>query len=226
MTVAVIRFSASNCDQDTRYVFEQVLQTSSEFVWQDDTELPSQVKAVVLPGGFSFGDYLRAGAIAAHRPIMNAVKRFANAGGPVLGICNGFQILCEAKILPGILMPNNHNRFVCKNVALRVSGGGQGALKTYKKDELITLPIAHHDGRFLASPDELQRLRSTGSIALQYSDVDEQGNALVNGSLRSIAGIFGGPNRNVLGLMPHPERRSEAILGGVDGIRMLQSLIA
>jgi phosphoribosylformylglycinamidine synthase I len=219
MTVAVIRFSASNCDHDTRYVFEQVIKTSCEFVWQDQTELPANVKAIVLPGGFSFGDYLRAGALAAHRPIMKAVKRFAEAGGAVMGICNGFQILCESKILPGVLMPNDHNRFVCKNVALKVSAGGVGPLRAYAKDEIITLPIAHHDGRYYAHDDDIQRLTHTGNIALQYVNN-------VNGSLLAIAGIFGGPKQNVLGLMPHPERRSEACLGGVDGVRMLQSLIS
>lgn len=225
MTVAVIRFSASNCDQDTRHVLQNVVHVRADFVWQDDSDLPSDVKAVILPGGFSFGDYLRAGAIAAHRPIMKAVKRFADAGGPVLGICNGFQILCEAKILPGVLMPNHHNRFVCRDVEVKMTGGGQGLLKSYAKDEVLTLAIAHHDGRYFSSPDELARLRTTGRIALQYNDVDENQNAKVNGSSMAIAGIFGGPNRNVLGLMPHPERRSESVLGGTGGLRMLQSLI-
>jgi len=219
MTVAVVRFSASNCDQDTRYVFRNVLQTECEYVWQDDADLPVGTKAIVLPGGFSFGDYLRAGAMAAHRPIMTAVKRFVESGGPVLGICNGFQILCEAKILPGVLMPNDHNLFVCNNVALKVTGGGKGALKSYAQDEQIVLPVAHHDGRYYADKDTLRSLEAQGHIALQY--VDD-----INGSLLSIAGIFGGPSQNVLGLMPHPERRSKACLGGTDGLRMLQTFMS
>lgn len=217
MTIAVIQFSASNCDRDTRHVFQNVLRSQCEFVWQDERALPPGVKAVVLPGGFSFGDYLRAGAMAAHRPIMKDVKRFAEEGGPVLGICNGFQILCEAKILPGVLMPNHSNRFICSNVALNVTGGGSGALKHYTKDERITLPIAHHDGRYYADEDTVHHLITHHRIALQY--VDD-----VNGSKSLIAGIFGGPKNNVLGLMPHPERRSEMCLGGEDGIRMLRGL--
>ena len=217
MTIAVIQFSASNCDRDTHHVFQHVLHTQCEFVWQDDTVLPPGIKAVVLPGGFSFGDYLRAGAMAAHRPIMKDVKRFAESGGPVLGICNGFQILCEAKILPGVLMPNHSNRFICSNVELNVTGGGYGALKYYAKDERITLPIAHHDGRYYADEDTLRQLQTHKRIALQY--VDD-----VNGSESLIAGIFGGPEHNVLGLMPHPERRSEMCLGGTDGIQMLRGL--
>lgn len=226
MTVAVIRFSASNCDRDTRYVFEHVVQAKCDFVWQDENELPADVRAVVLPGGFSFGDYLRAGAMAAHRPIMKAVKRFAEGGGPVMGICNGFQILCEAQILPGILMPNHHNRFVCSTVELKTPGGGLGALKNYAPDETIKLPIAHHDGRYYANDDDLMRLTRDQMIALTYVDKDEHNNAKVNGSALGIAGIFGGPTRNVLGLMPHPERRSELCLGGTDGVRMLQSLLS
>lgn len=225
MSVAVIRFSGSNCDRDTVYVYENLLKVSCSLVWQDEEKLPPSVKAVVLPGGFSFGDYLRAGAIAAHRPIIKAVKQFVDAGGPVLGICNGFQILCESQILPGALLPNNLGRFVCANVALEVSGGGQGILRSYAKDEKIVLPIAHHDGRYFATQEQLLRLKSDDLIALRYHQKDENGRAAINGSVDAIAGIFGGPNRNVLGLMPHPERRSELVLGGVEGLRMLQAMV-
>lgn len=224
MSIAVVRFSGSNCDRDTLYVYEKILKVPCVAVWQDESVLPSDVKAIVLPGGFSFGDYLRAGAMAAHRPIMQAVKRFVVAGGPVLGICNGFQILCEAKILPGALLANHHDRFVCAEVSLEVTGGGQGALRAYAKDESITLPIAHHDGRYFATSEQLQKLKAEGLIALRYAQTDKEGNAIVNGSAEAIAGIFGGPRRNVLGLMPHPERRAEACLGGIDGIRMLEAL--
>lgn len=224
MTVAVVRFSGSNCDRDTLFVYENILGESCSVVWQDEVDLPPTTKAVIIPGGFSFGDYLRAGAVAAHRPIIKPVKNFALAGGPVLGICNGFQILCESKILPGVLLPNQGGNFVCTNAALKLTGGGQGLLRGYGKDEVIVLPIAHHDGRYFARPEQIEQLKSDGLIALQYVQMDAQANALVNGSMESIAGIFGGPTRNVLGLMPHPERRSEECLGGVDGLRMLDSL--
>lgn len=225
MSVAIVQFCGSNCDRDTRYVYEHLLRAPCQSAWQDDLELPPATQAVVLPGGFSFGDYLRSGALAAHRPILKAVKAFAEAGGPVLGICNGFQILCEAHILPGALLPNQNDRFICKDLALTVTGGGIGALRSYAPNEAITLPIAHHDGRYYADDATLLKLEKQGLIALQYSERDAKGDGLWNGSRKSIAGIFGGPKRNVLGLMPHPERRSEMPLGGVDGLRILEALI-
>ncbi len=225
MTVAIARFLGSNCDRDCLHIFQEILKEICLFVWHDEFELPADVTAVVIPGGFSYGDYLRCGAIAAHRPLMSAVKQFVDQGGPVMGICNGFQILCEAKILPGVLLPNRHGRFVCNLQEISVSQGGVGIFKNYNDNEKIKLPVAHHDGNYYADTATLDCLEKNNQIALRYTSTDEQGHAHVNGSSRGIAGIFGGPKNNVLGLMPHPERRSEHRLGGDDGLRMLRGLV-
>jgi phosphoribosylformylglycinamidine synthase subunit PurQ / glutaminase len=225
MTVAITQFLGSNCDRDCLYIFQEILQEQCFLVWHDASELPTGTTAIVIPGGFSYGDYLRCGAIAAHRPLMGAIKQFVEQGGYIIGICNGFQILCEAKILPGVLLPNSHGRFVCSLQEIRVSQGGVGILKEYTQDEKITLPVAHHDGNYYADTETLNFLEKNNQIALRYTETVDSGQARVNGSARGIAGILGGPKNNVLGLMPHPERRAEHRLGGEDGLRMLRGLV-
>lgn len=224
MSVALVRFLGSNCDRDCMHVLTHVIESQAVWAWHDDVELPPGTTAVLLPGGFSHGDYLRCGAMAAHRPIMSAVKRFAEAGGPVLGICNGFQILCESGILPGVLLPNRGGDFICKRVGLSMEGGGTGLLRGYAPNEMIELTIAHHDGNYFADDATLRALEQKQQIALRYTELDDRGDAKANGARLGIAGIFGGPGNNVLGLMPHPERQSEARLGGIDGLRLLQEL--
>jgi phosphoribosylformylglycinamidine synthase len=225
VTVAIVRFPGSNCDRDCLHVVEHVVGARAVFAWHKDAALPADTRAVVLPGGFSYGDYLRTGALAARAPVVGAVLRFVDEGGPVLGICNGFQILCEAGALPGALRPNAHGQFVCTNVSLDVVGGGTGLLSSYQKDERITLPVAHGDGCYFADDATLDALEREGRIAFRYVARDANGDAIVNGARRGIAGIVGGPRRNVVGLMPHPERRSEARLGGDDGKRLLAALV-
>jgi len=226
MTVAVARFLGSNCDLDCLYVLTHVLQKNCVFAWHDEVDLPKNTTAVVIPGGFSYGDYLRCGAMAAHRPIMKAIAHFVQNGGPVIGICNGFQILCEAKILPGVLLPNQKGHFVCKVVNLVINENKSNILKYYNVNEKIKLNVAHASGKYFADELTLENLEKNKQIAICYDERDENGNAKVNGSTRGIAGILGGPQNNVLGLMPHPERRSEERLGGVDGLRMLRGLVA
>ena len=197
-------------------------------LWHKDSELPgfTTEDCIVLPGGFSYGDYLRSGAIARFSPIMQEVIKFAENGGKVLGICNGFQILCEAQLLPGALLRNNGQKFICKNVSLSTTTTNSLVSRNLKKDEVITIPIAHADGRFYADQKTLDQLKENDQILFQYCD--EQGNistdANPNGSLDNIAGICNA-NRNVFGMMPHPERAAEGILGNTDGIKILGSLI-
>jgi phosphoribosylformylglycinamidine synthase len=193
-------------------------------VWHQDAELPAGTTAVILPGGFSYGDYLRTGAMAAHSAIMGAVKRFVDAGAPVLGICNGFQILCEAQILPGALLRNRDGAFVCDTVTLEVSGGGAGMLSGYDRRQHIALPVAHGEGNYFADDATLDTLERDDRVAFRYVEKDAHGNGAVNGARRAIAGIVGGPKRNVVGLMPHPERRSAPALGGTDGLALIAGL--
>ncbi len=209
---AIITFPGSNCEQDIAGVLRDHYQLDPHFIWHGEEALPKGITHVVLPGGFSFGDYLRAGALAAVAPILKSVANFASAGGPVLGICNGFQILCEAKLLPGMLMRNHHDRFVCQTISMTWRGRtGEGA-------EALSLPIAHRDGRFFADEETLRHLREHKKIMLTYNDCDDDGHAMVNGSQLSIAGIVGGPCRNIMGLMPHPERAIFAPRGSVGTI--------
>jgi phosphoribosylformylglycinamidine synthase subunit PurQ / glutaminase len=213
VTIAVVTFPGSNCDRDVVLA----LDGAGTPAWHKDSELPAATKAVVLPGGFSYGDYLRCGAMASQSPILGAVKRFAEAGGPVLGICNGFQILCESQLLPGALLRNKDGRFHCELVELEVTAGGRGMLWGYDRKQHITLPIAHGEGNYFADDATLDMLEREDRIAFRYMRD-------VNGSRRGIAGVIGGPNRNVLGLMPHPERRSAEYLGGIDGLALLKGL--
>ena len=200
---------------------ESVVQTSVRQVWHKESSLPDDVTAVILPGGFSWGDYLRAVAMAARSDIMPAVKRFAEAGGPVLGICNGFQVLCEIGLLPGALLKNRSGSFVCKDVELVATGGGKGLLSSYTPGEKIEMSVAHGVGNYFADDATLDGVY----VAFHYVAVDAEGNAEVNGAKRAIAGLLGGPRQNVVGLMPHPERRSESRLGGTGGLRLMQSLV-
>jgi phosphoribosylformylglycinamidine synthase I len=223
VTVAVVTFPGSNCDRDCVTAVTEACGGRAERVFHKETELPSSTAAVILPGGFSFGDYLRCGAMAARSAIMPAVQRFAEAGGPVLGICNGFQILCEAQLLPGALLRNKDGRFHCEEVELDVVG--RSPLLTYAPGETIVLPIAHGEGNYFADDETVAFLEREQRIAFRYRARDTDGNGVVNGAKHGIAGVIGGPRRNVIGLMPHPERRSRDLLGGDDGQPLLAALV-
>ncbi len=225
MTVCVVTFPGSNCDRDCVWALSAALKLPVLSAWHNDAELPASTTAVILPGGFSYGDYLRCGAMAALSPIMAAVKRFCEAGGPALGICNGFQILCESKLLPGALLRNSAGAFVCDDVELEVCAGAVGMLAGYDKNQRIVLPVAHGEGNYFADDATLDALEHDGKIAFRYLDKTAQGNATVNGARRAIAGIIGGPRNNIVGLMPHPERKSAAALGGTDGLALLRGLV-
>jgi len=225
MTVAVVTFPGSNCDRDVVTAVVEGGGGAAVRVFHKERELPPSTTAVVLPGGFSFGDYLRCGAMAARSNLMPAVKRFVDAGGPVVGICNGFQILCEAQVLPGALLRNKDGRFHCEEVELEVSGDSP-LLAHYEKGETIVLPIAHGEGNYFADDDVIAQLEREKRVAFRYTAKDAGGDGAVNGAKRAIAGVVGGPKRNVIGLMPHPERRALDLHGADDGLPLLQSLIA
>ena len=217
MKSAVIVFPGSNCDRDLAVALEQVTGARPAMVWHRDTELPEGVDFIGVPGGFSYGDYLRSGAMAARSPVMRAVKDAAERGVPVIGICNGFQVLTEAGLLPGALMRNAGLSFVCRNVPLRVDNSQSLFTSGYDADEEIVFPVAHHDGNYQADEATLDRLEGEGRVAFRYLDE-------VNGSARSIAGILN-ESGNVLGLMPHPERSFEPAHGGTDGRRLFEGLL-
>jgi phosphoribosylformylglycinamidine synthase I len=228
MRIAVIVFPGSNCDRDVHHVLTNVLGVEADLVWHAEGDLRGY-DGVILPGGFSYGDYLRAGVIAAFSPIMREVRRMAEEGKPVLGICNGFQILVEAGLLPGALMRNVGLKFVCKWVNLRVENNETIFTRRYAKGQVLRMPIAHNEGRYYIDPAGLKELKEHNQIVFRYTEPDgtfsERSNP--NGSLEAIAGIC---NRrgNVLGLMPHPERASEAILspyGTVDGLEIFRSML-
>lgn len=225
MRSAVIVFPGSNCDRDA---FTTLANSgcNPQKVWHADTTLPA-CDLVVVPGGFSYGDYLRSGAMAAQSPIMREVVAHAQRGGKVLGICNGFQILTEAGLLPGTLMRNAKLKFLCREVFLRVERNDTAFTKAYAKGQVITIPIAHHDGNYFAEPETLKALEGEGQVAFRYCEANgkltEAANP--NGSLASIAGVFN-KEKNVLGLMPHPERHSDILTGGLDGKAMFESLKA
>ncbi len=226
MRAAVIVFPGSNCDRDVEVALARSMGQAPFMIWHRETELP-QLDLIVLPGGFSYGDYLRCGAMAAHSPVMREVKARAAKGARVLGICNGFQILTEAGLLPGVLMPNVRLKFICRDVHLRIEANDTPFTAGYRKGQVIRLPVAHHDGAYVATHDTLERLKGNGQIAFRYcrpdGGLDEESNP--NGSLDSIAGILN-ERRNVLGLMPHPERLADPKLGGEDGRTMFDSLVA
>jgi len=225
MKSAVIVFPGSNCDRDAKTVLAAT-GLNPVMVWHRDTSLP-KVDLVMLPGGFSYGDYLRSGAMAAQSPIMREVKAHAARGGLVLGVCNGFQVLTEAGLLPGILLRNAKLKFICREVSLRVENTGTVFTKNYKQGEVINVPVAHHDGNYFADDATLKSLQDNAQIAFRYCD--ESGattdDANPNGSRLNIAGIFN-EKKNVLGMMPHPERHAEGLLGGVDGKAMFEALAA
>ena len=217
MKTAVIVFPGSNCDRDLAVALEQVTGTKAGMVWHGDAELPSGLGLIAVPGGFSYGDYLRSGAIAARSPIMRAVVEAARKGLPVLGVCNGFQVLTEAGLLPGALIRNAGLNFVCRDVALTVDNAQSAFTSRYEAGEAITVPVAHHDGNHVADSDTLARLEGEGRVAFRYAEP-------VNGSANAIAGILNDAG-NVLGMMPHPERKMEAAHGGIDGRRLFEGLL-
>jgi phosphoribosylformylglycinamidine synthase len=219
MNVLVLQFPGTNCEYDTKFAFEKLGATVS-IGWYKDTIISTNTDIVVIPGGFSYGDYLRSGALAKNAPIMNAVKKFASSGGKVLGICNGFQILTEARLLPGALKRNNNLHFISKFSYLKVINNDNIFLQETSKNEILNIPIAHRDGNFYIDKNGLKELEKNNQILLKYCDKD--GVELnINGSIEQIAGICN-KEKNVFGLMPHPERAIEELLGCQDGIKMLQ----
>jgi len=217
MKSAVLVFPGSNCDRDLAVAIEQVTGRAPAMVWHRESELPEGTAFIAIPGGFSYGDYLRSGAMAARSPIMRAVSDAAGRGVPVLGICNGFQVLTEAGLLPGALMRNAGLHFVCRPVGLKVENSQSIFTSAYRSGEEISIPVAHHDGNYQADAETLDRLESEGRVAFRYTGE-------VNGSARSIAGIINAQG-NVLGMMPHPERALEAAHGNTDGRRLFEGLL-
>lgn len=225
MKFGVAVYPGSNCDYDTYRVIRDVLKEDVRFIDYRETDL-NGIDCVILPGGFSFGDYLRPGTLAAHTPLTNALREYAQKGGLVIGICNGFQILTEAHLLPGALMPNIHGKFVCKHQYLRVENSNTPFTNQCEEGQILKIPIAHHDGNYFVDEETLRKMEDNDQIILRYCD--EYGNiteeANPNGSVRNIAGISN-ERKNVFGLMPHPERAAESILGTEDGIYILKSII-
>jgi len=224
MKSAVIVFPGSNCDRDVQVALAASSDTSPIMVWHGDTDLPS-VDLIVVPGGFSYGDYLRAGSMAANSPVMREVVAKANAGTPVLGICNGFQILCESGLLPGALLRNAGLRFVCRDVLLRVENASTIFTQEYEANAVVRIPVAHHDGNYFADDATVEALEDHNRVAFRYCDTmgNTTSDANPNGSAANIAGIVNEAG-NVLGMMPHPERLADAALGGIDGKRMFDAL--
>ena len=225
LKAAVIVFPGSNCDRDIQVSLEAALGEPVIMHWHRDVDLP-KVDLIAVPGGFSYGDYLRSGAMAANSPVMRTVVERANQGVAVLGICNGFQVLTEARLLPGVLMRNAGLKFVCKDVHLKVENSDTAFTRNYASGQVIRIPIAHHDGNYFADEDTLDRLEGEGRVAFRYVDAggDASEAANPNGSQRNIAGILN-EKGNVLGMMPHPERLADAALGGIDGKAMFDGLL-
>jgi len=221
----VVIFPGSNCDYDTLYALKDVLNQDAIFLWHKEHNLKN-VDCVILPGGFSYGDYLRSGSIAAFSPLMQEVKEFALRGGLVLGICNGFQVLLELGLLPGAMLRNKNLKFLCQFVHLRVDNEATPFTYKAKKGQVLKIPIAHYDGNFFSPPDTIQEIKINNQIVLRYSDARGQlsEEANVNGSLESIAGLINSAG-NIMGMMPHPERASEALLGSEDGRIIFESII-
>jgi len=226
MKVGVVVFPGSNCDHDMFHVLGEVVGFKTALLWHKDHDLGS-CDAIFLPGGFSYGDYLRCGSIARFSPIMQEVSEFAKKGGPVLGICNGFQILTEAHLLPGVLMPNESLKFICDQVNIKVESNQTPFTVKTKVGDVLQIPIAHRDGNFFIDEEGLARLEGEGQVVFRYTDKEGQSTAEVNpnGSLKNIAGICNA-GRNVLGMMPHPERVSESILGSDEGKILFESLLS
>jgi phosphoribosylformylglycinamidine synthase len=226
MKFGIVTFPGSNCDYDAFQAVTEILGEEATYLWHKDHDLQGS-DVIILPGGFSYGDYLRAGAIARFSPIMQDVIAHAKAGGPVLAICNGFQIACEAGLLPGALMRNSHLQFVSAEVRIRVENDDTMFTNLYDRGDILRMPVAHGDGRYVASPDVLDQLEAEGRVVFKYVDAGgaASADANPNGSERNIAGIISEPG-NVLGLMPHPERACSPLLGSNDGVRLLESILA
>jgi phosphoribosylformylglycinamidine synthase len=216
--VAVVTFPGSNCDEDAIHVARNVLGVHVSSVWHKDASLPEGTDVVILPGGFSYGDALRSGALARFSPIMKAVKAHADRGGYVLGICNGMQILVEAKLLEGAMLQNGSQKFVCRGVKLRVENADTSFSRAYRAGQELMIPVAHHEGRYHADAATLDRIEGEGRVVFRYAQGHNP-----NGAARDIAGIVNAKG-NVLGMMPHPERASEKVLGSVDGLGVFSSL--
>ena len=214
---AVITFPGSNCDRDMAVAIEKVTGKEPHRLWHGDAELPEKLDFIALPGGFSYGDYLRSGAMAARSPIMRAVVQAAERGVPVLGVCNGFQVLTETGLLPGALMRNASQNFICRTVELIVENNQTLFTGGYEAGEVIHIPVAHHDGNYFADDVTLDRLEGEGRVAFRYA-------LPINGSRRDIAGVLNAQG-NVLGMMPHPERAIEDVLGSSDGLRLFESAV-
>jgi len=225
MKFGVVIFPGSNCDHDCYYVIESVIGKPVEFIWHQDTSVRG-FDAIILPGGFAYGDYLRTGALAKFSPVMRSVKEFADKGGMVIGICNGFQILCEAGLLPGALLRNVGMKYVCKFLHLRTETTNTPFTNTLSKEQLLHIPIGHGDGNYFADADVLKRIEDDDQVAFRYVTADGQvtRDANPNGSLNNIAGIVN-EGRTVLGMMPHPDRSSESILGSSDGRLIFESMV-
>lgn len=226
MKCAVITFPGSNCDHDAIYA-AKLNNFNVINVWHEDTSLPSNTDCVIVPGGFSYGDYLRCGAIARFAPIMQDIVKFANKGGHVIGICNGFQILTETGLLPGVLLKNSSLTFICKDIYLNVANNSTSFTNQYLKNEAIKIPIAHFDGNYYADEKTINQLESENRVVFRYANKNGEvtNEANPNGSINNIAGIIN-EKGNVLGMMPHPERYSDIIVGGNDGAKLFQSLLS
>jgi len=222
MRWAIVRFPGSNCDEDARFALEKA-GMEAEFVWHTERDLKG-FDGVFLPGGFSYGDYLRAGALAAKSPVMEAVRRFAQEGRYVVGVCNGFQVLTEAGLLPGALLANLNLHFTCKEVGVRVERVDLPFTRLYRKGQVLRLPIAHAEGRYYADPETLARLEGEGLVVFRYAPLKGEEDYNPNGSLNDIAGIVN-EKGNVLGMMPHPERAVDEVLGGTDGLPFFLGLV-
>lgn len=223
MKVSILQFPGTNCEYDTQHAFE-ALGAETEIIWHKSESIPSDTNLLVVAGGFSYGDYLRSGAIAKFSPVMKAVTEYANNGGKVLGICNGFQVLTEAGLLPGALKRNEHLHFLSKHHHLKVINNDNIFLERLENDSVVNIPIAHHDGNYYIDEDGLKDLYANNQVLLQYTDKNgEVKNP--NGSVDSIAGVCN-KEKNVFGLMPHPERAMESILGSDDGVKMLQGFLS
>ncbi len=224
MKFGIVLLPGSNCDHDAWHVAANVLGADTEMLWHKDTDLRG-ADCVIVPGGFSYGDYLRAGALAKFAPVMESVRKHADGGGLVIGICNGFQVLTETGMLPGALMRNEHLRFICRDVHLRVETTATPFTAGLEKGDILTMPIAHGEGNYYADDETLDRLETNDQIVFRYTELDgtPSNRSNPNGSSRAIAGICN-ETRNVLGLMPHPERNAEQVLGSADGIRLFRSI--
>ncbi len=221
----IVVFPGSNCDDDVVYVVEDILEQEAVKLWHKETDLQG-VHGIIIPGGFSYGDYLRAGALAKFSPIMQSIKEFAEKGGFVFGICNGFQILCEAGLLPGTLLPNDNNKFICKNVYIKVDNRHTMLTNQIDSEYALKIPIAHAEGKYYAEPNVLTEMRKNGQILFRYCDefgrLSEEFNP--NGSIENIAGVCN-KEKNVYGMMPHPERAADDELGNTDGLLIFNSIL-